>query len=465
MLVVFRGRGGLAAGGRIGRGLVPRRHPATGRIARRFVLGRFQSALLRLLDEELLRLEQRGLAVVVLLGKRAERRVAFIGQQFAQLRRVRHADVQVSQDLLAQLFVEHGPCDLDALVHVARHEVGARQVQLHVVARAEPVDAAVLEQASYDGHHAHVLGESLKSGHDARDAAHEQGDRNARLRRLDHLLDYVFVGDGVGLEEQAARLACASALHFPVDAGKDHRLDLQRGNPHDVVVVRRVLKRHVAEELGGVAAERLVGGDERQVGVELRRLLVVVAGAQLGDVLQAVLGLAGDAADLRVHLEVAEPVDHLASGLLEALRPLDVVALVEPGAQLEQRRHLLAVLGCRDERFRQVGLACQAVQRDLDGNDAWVVGGLAQKLHERVHRLVRVGQQHFLFGYLVDDRAVAVKASRPLRREGHVRHLGAFLLGQAAAQPPGEAHVKRHRRDECLVRFQSQALEQQLFQG
>ncbi|MFR4804791.1 MAG: hypothetical protein ACLT98_16640 [Eggerthellaceae bacterium] len=47
------------------------------------------------------------------------------------------------------------------------------------------------------------------------------------------------------------------------------------------------------------------------------------------------LGLARDAADLRVR-EVAEAVDDVASGLLKALRPLDVIALVEAGAQLER---------------------------------------------------------------------------------------------------------------------------------
>ena len=53
----------------------------------------------------------------------------------------------------------------------------------------------------------------------------------------------------------------------------------------------------------------------------------------------------------------------------EALRPLDVVALVETGAQLEQRRDLLAVLGGGDQGLGQARLAGQAVQRDLDGDD------------------------------------------------------------------------------------------------
>ena len=82
--------------------------------------------------------------------------------------------------------------------------------------------------------------------------------------------------------------------------------------------------------------------------------IVVIARAELRDVLDTVVGLAGDAADLAVHLVIAEAVDDVASGLLEALRPFDIVALVEARAQLEQRGDLLAVLGGVDERFGEV---------------------------------------------------------------------------------------------------------------
>ena len=139
-----------------------------------------------------------------------------------------------------------------------------------------------------------------------------------------------------------------------VDVLQDERLHLQGRHPQNVVVVRHVLERHVAEELRRIAADRGACRDERQVGVELGRLLVVIARAELRDVLDAVVGLAGDAADLAVHLVVAETVDDVASGLLESLRPFDVVALVEAGAQLEQRGDLLAVLGGVDERLGEM---------------------------------------------------------------------------------------------------------------
>ena len=165
-----------------------------------------------------------------------------------------------------------------------------------------------------------------------------------------------------------------------------------------------------------------------------------------------------------MHLVVAEAVDDVAAGLLEALRPLDVVRLVEAGAQLEQRCDLLAGLGGGDERFGQVRLARQAVQRDLDGDDGGVCRGLAQQLHERVHGLVGVAEQHLALADLLDDGAVAVKACRPLRGERGVGQRHALLLGQIASKAPGPAHVERHAGNVGLMRLEVQAIEQKLLQ-
>ena len=167
-----------------------------------------------------------------------------------------------------------------------------------------------------------------------------------------------------------------------------------------------------------------------------------------------------------MHLVVAETVDDVASGLFKALRPLDVVALVEAGAQLEQRGDLLAVLGGVDERLGEVRLAGQAVERDLDRDDAWVARRLAQKLHERVHALVGVGKQHVAACRdLLHDGAFAVEARRPLRRERRIHKRRALLFGKMRCQTPGETQIERHRRREHLMLLQVQAIEQQRLEG
>ena len=323
----------------------------------------------------------------------------------------------------------------------------------------------MLEQPAHDAQHAHVVCVAGHTGHQAADTAHEQRHRHARLARLDDLLDDVDVCDGIGLEEHAAGLAGARLGDLSVCKHQDERLDLQRRHAQDVVVVGGVLERHVVEEPHGVAANALVAGDEGEVRVELGGLLVVVARAQLGDVLEALGGLARDAADLAVDLVVAEAVDDLAARLLKALRPLDVVALVKARAQLEQGRDLLAVFCGGDEGLSQVRLAGKAVERDLDRYDRWVEGSLAQQLDKGVHALVGVAEHDVALLELRDQRLGGVEAGRPLRREGFAEQAGGKLFGQPRAQTPGEAHVERHARGKYLALLELQALEQQLFHG
>ena len=425
---------------------------------------RFEGSLRGLLDEHVLRVERSPrVSVFIEVAERAERRIGGIAPQFAQLGGVAHANVDVGEDAPAQLDVEHRPRDLYALVEVARHEVGAAQVDGAVVVGAEAVDAAMLEQAPDDGDDAHVFGGALHAGNEAADSADEQGHFHAGVRRFGNLLDDLLVGDRIRLHEGHGRLASAGERDLLVEVFDQHRLDLQRGDAQHLVVVRDVLELHVAEELDGVASECLVRRDEAQVGVKARGLLVVVAGAELRDVLQSVFGLARDAADLGVHLVIAEAVEDVATRFLEALRPFDVVVLVEACAQLEQRRDFLARVCRRDERFGKVGLPGQAVQRDLDRHDRRVGGRLAQELHERVHALIRVEHERFVLGYLVENAAALVEARGPCRREGFRRELGALGIGKPRAEIPGEAQVERHDGVVHLVAFQPELLQHELF--
>ena len=91
------------------------------RAALRLGFGRMCSALLGFLDQRVLRIEQR----LAGFGQRAELRVAAVGQKLAQLGGVAQARVEVLQHLLAQGVIKNRPGNLHALLHVARHQVGA----------------------------------------------------------------------------------------------------------------------------------------------------------------------------------------------------------------------------------------------------------------------------------------------------------------------------------------------------
>ena len=98
---------------------------------------------------------------------------------------------------------------------------------------------------------------------------------------------------------------------------------------------------HVLEEGRRVGADGALGGHQTEVGVELGRLLIVVARTDLSDVLDVGALPPGDQTDLGVDLVSLKAVEHRAPGLLQPLCPGDVVLLIEPCPQLHEDRHIL----------------------------------------------------------------------------------------------------------------------------
>ena len=76
-----------------------------------------------------------------------------------------------------------------------------------------------------------------------------------------------------------------------------------------------------------------------------------------GDTLGSAAALCqADEEQLAVHLVAGQAVDHMAAGLLQPLGPVDVVFLVEAGAQLHHAGDGLAPLGRVDERLHDLGV-------------------------------------------------------------------------------------------------------------
>jgi hypothetical protein len=97
-----------------------------------------------------------------------------------------------------------------------------------------------------------------------------------------------------------------------------------------------------------------------------------------------------------VDLITEEAVDHPAARFLQPLCPLDVILLVEAGAKLHQGDDLLAVFCGADKGLRQLGLGVDAVEGDLDGEDALVLRRLPDQLQKGGDALEGVGEQQIL---------------------------------------------------------------------
>ena len=132
------------------------------------------------------------------------------------------------------------------------------------------------------------------------------------------------------------------------------------------IVPVEISKRHVAEELVCFQSNLLVCGHQRYIRVLRGGSFVVIARSNLGIVSDGTLFFPGNQADLGVNLVLLESVDDSASGILQTLRPVNIVLLVKACAKLDKDRNVLPVLCCPAEIIHQLCFACQTVDGNLD---------------------------------------------------------------------------------------------------
>ena len=91
---------------------------------------------------------------------------------------------------------------------------------------------------------------------------------------------------------------------------------------------------------------------------------------------QAILLLAHHFDEFAVRLQTDDAVHHVHAGTFKLAGPVDVGILVESGLDLDQSQHLLAGMGCVDQRVDDRRVGAGTVQRLLDGQHPRVGGGL-----------------------------------------------------------------------------------------
>ena len=209
-----------------------------------------------------------------------------------------------------------------------------------------------------------------------------------------------------------------------------------------------------------LAADVLVRRHQREIGVQAGGLLVVVARADLRDVLGLAVHAPRDQAELGVHLVAVQAVDDVAPGLLQPARPFDVVLLVKAGLELHEHEHVLAVLGGFDERLDDLALARDAVERHLDGNDGVIVRRLVQHIDERLHALIRIGEQLVALADLREQGLAAAQQDGFLRDALAVEQLA--LLAQDVLNLEEEGQIERGGAAEDVAAVHVHVLAQRL---
>ena len=154
-------------------------------------------------------------------------------------------------------------------------------------------------------------------------------------------------------------------------------------------------------------------GEQAEVGIDLCRRFVEVAGADIGVAFDAAALTAFCEYQLAVHLQSGDAVDDAHPRALEDVGVFDVLPLVEAREQLHDDGDALAVFRRPDEGVYHLGMLRRPVKGDGDAFHLRVDRRLAQEVYHMVEGVVGEVEHHVaLRGRLEDagegrDRGVA----------------------------------------------------------
>ena len=131
-------------------------------------------------------------------------------------------------------------------------------------------------------------------------------------------------------------------------------------------------------------ADRRIGGEEGNVGINPRRHRMIVAGADMAIGRERAALAAHDDRQLGVRLQRDEAEHHLRAGAFEIARPADIGLLVEARLQFDERGHRFAGLRRLDQRAHDRAVVRGAIERLLDRDDIGIARRLLQELHHHI---------------------------------------------------------------------------------
>ena len=288
----------------------------------------------------------------------------------------------------------------------------------------------MLEEAIDDADDLDVVAHAGDTGQQRAHAAHDHADPHPCLAGLVEPVDQFLVDQVVALEEDRGRLARARVEHLGVDQAQEGGAVGQRRDREVAELVTAIGVADEVEDVVDVLGDLLVRGEQREIGVEARGLLVEVAGPDMHVAAQLRALLAADQDQLGVHLQARYPEDHVHAGLGEALGPVDVGGLVEARAQLDDREHLLAVERRADQRIADMRVARHAVERDLDRAYRGIYRRRADQLLGIAERVIRVVQQYVALGDRGEDVRLPVDARHHQRADRPVLERARAEIGE-----------------------------------
>ena len=263
-----------------------------------------------------------------------------------------------------------------------------------MLAAAEGIYAGVLEETPDYAPYGDVLRLPFDPGNEAAYAPDYEVDFNAGLASLYELIYDGLIRKAVHLCGYAGLPALLCRGNLAIDLLYYALFQSGGRDEQSLIVAVEIAYGYVAEEERGVLARLSVRRDYVEVGILLAGRLVIVARAEMGDIAELVVFGEHDGDYLGVHFIVLHSVDYRTACLLQYACGVEVVLLVESGAQLYDDSDRLAVFASPLERFYYPRPVCQSVYGYPYGDYPVVLGALVEEAQNGRHAVVWIGQIH-----------------------------------------------------------------------
>ena len=300
-------------------------------------------------------------------------------------------------------------------MQIARHPVGAAQVNFLVAAVLEVINPAVLQESPYDAAHLDAIAHPAYPGIQRADAAHDQLNLHARLAGAIQLLHHVLVQQRVHLRHDPCRLARPRMVGFAGNQVSHPLRQIHRRYQQRIVIRLLAVGRQIVEDVMHRQRHLLIRRQQAQVGVKRRRRGIVISRAQVRVTPYGAIGfLAYRQAQLAVRLQPHQPVEDLHSGVFQLASPSNVAGLIEARLHLDDDRDFLRRRRLH-QRLHNRRVVVRPVQCLLDAQYRWVG---RRRLNETDHAVVAVKgmvQQHVALAQSLPDIFRAL-GQRPLPR-------------------------------------------------
>src|SRR5579863_866593 len=295
----------------------------------------------------------------------------------------------------------------------------------------------MFEKAADDGANLDPLRDARHARPQAAHAAHDEVDTHAGARRTIQRLDDGGLGERVELGNDARGPARLGVSRFPLDPVEQRLVQAERRMQELAQTGNASQSRQLQEYLVHVLADRFVGRQQAVVGVQPRRLGVIVAGTQVAVSPQALVLAPHHHDELGVRLEAEYAVHDVGAGLLQLGRYVDVRLFVEARAQFDDDGDVLPALRGLGERIDDGRVAAGPIQGLLDGEHGRIARRLFDEIGDGAEPLKRVVQEHIPGAQGGEQIVAHAQALRNARRERRVLEFGAvhqIVYGHQAIQ-------------------------------